>query len=120
MYVRVLDATERQLPAERRTREIQRGAALSLDEAMDLAAQALGVHQHPPDDVPASDASGLSPREREVLRLMVEGASNDEIAVALNIARRTAAAQHVAAILGKLGASNRTAATTIALRRGLV
>ncbi len=66
---------------------------------------------------PADD--GLSPREREVLALLVEGASDNEIADALFITRRTAS-KHVAAILDKLGASNRTAAATIAHRRGLV
>jgi len=62
---------------------------------------------------------GLSRREREVLGLLVEGASDHEIADQLFITRRTAS-KHVAAILEKLGASNRTAAATIAHRRGMV
>ena len=70
--------------------------------------------------VPAgTEGDGLSRREREVLALLVEGASDIEIAEALFITRRTAS-KHVAAILEKLGASNRTAAATIAHRRGLV
>lgn len=70
--------------------------------------------------VPAgAEDDGLSRREREVLAMLVEGASDLEIAEALFITRRTAS-KHVAAILEKLGASNRTAAATIAHRRGLV
>ncbi len=61
----------------------------------------------------------LSPREREVLALLAEGASDGEVADRLYISRRTAS-KHVAAILEKLEAPNRTAAVTIALRRGLL
>lgn len=66
---------------------------------------------------PATD--GLSPREREVLRLVVEGAPDHEIADRRFITRRTAS-KHVAGILEKLGVSNRTSAATIAHRRGPV
>lgn len=66
---------------------------------------------------PASD--GLSRREREVLGLLVEGASDGEIADRLFISRGTAS-KHVAAILDKLGATNRTAAAIAAIRRGLI
>ena len=61
----------------------------------------------------------MSAREREVLRLLVEGASDSEIADRLFISRHTAS-KHVAAILDKLGAPNRTTAVAIAYRRGLV
>ena len=93
----------------------------ALEEALADAEHVLQTVDRPRRAVPPErpDATGLSPREREVLRLMVDGASNDEIATALNVSRRTAA-QHVGSILGKLGASNRTAATMIAMRRGLV
>jgi len=62
---------------------------------------------------------GISPRELEVLAILVEGASDQEIADALFISRRTVS-KHVAAILEKLGVTNRTAAATAAHRRGLV
>lgn len=121
MYERALDGAERLLPAARREREEAAGAELSLDAAMDEASRQLAAsrlrHEAEPEGRP--DSAGLSRRELEVLRLMVEGGSNDEIAAALSVSRRTVA-QHVGAILAKLDASNRTAATTIALRRGLV
>lgn len=68
---------------------------------------------------PAHPGPGLSPREREVLGLMVEGAPNKAIARSLGIAVRTAKF-HVAAVLAKLGARNRSEAVAIALREGLV
>ncbi|RUW63534.1 helix-turn-helix transcriptional regulator [Mesorhizobium sp. M7A.F.Ca.US.008.03.1.1] len=61
----------------------------------------------------------LSPREGEVLALLAEGAPNKVIARRLNISVHTAKF-HVAAILIKLGAANRTDAIAIAMRQGLV
>ncbi len=61
----------------------------------------------------------LTPRELEVLRLMGEGRSNNEIAALLTIAPRTAKV-HVQNILQKLGATNRTEAVSIAVRRKLI
>lgn len=61
----------------------------------------------------------LSPRETEVLALLAEGASNKVIARHLDISVHTVKF-HVAAILVKLGAANRTDAIATAMRRGLV
>jgi DNA-binding CsgD family transcriptional regulator len=74
--------------------------------------------EEPFDDGPAARAS-LSPREAEVLALLAEGAPNKVIARRLNISVHTAKF-HVAAILIKLGAANRTDAIAIAMRQGLV
>ncbi len=61
----------------------------------------------------------LTPREREVLTLMVDGLSNPEIAGRITVSRATARA-HVSNILAKLGVSNRAEAVALALRKRLV
>jgi two-component system, NarL family, response regulator YdfI len=61
----------------------------------------------------------LTTREREVLQMLSEGLGNKEIAGRLRISEHTVKF-HVASILGKLGASTRTEAVSIALRRGLI
>lgn len=61
----------------------------------------------------------VTPRELEVLRLLMDGTSNRAIAAALHISEGTVKT-HVNNILGKLGASDRTQAVTIALKRGLI
>ena len=58
---------------------------------------------------------GLTTRELEVLRLMIEGRSNGEIGAQLFVSRKTASV-HVSNILRKLGATNRIEATAIARR----
>jgi DNA-binding NarL/FixJ family response regulator len=77
----------------------------------------------PFDGEPGQERAGarpaLSPRETEVLALLAEGAPNKVIARRLNISVHTAKF-HVAAILIKLGAANRTDAIAIAMRQGLV
>jgi DNA-binding NarL/FixJ family response regulator len=64
-----------------------------------------------------SRAPRLSNRERDVLRLVIAGKSNKEIASALNVAERTVKF-HVTSIFNKLGAENRAQAVTIAHERG--
>jgi DNA-binding NarL/FixJ family response regulator len=61
----------------------------------------------------------LTPRERDVLELLVEGASNKEIARRLGISASTVKF-HVRSVADKLGADGRTDAVAHALRRGLV
>jgi DNA-binding NarL/FixJ family response regulator len=66
------------------------------------------------EDIPA-----LSPRELQVLALLAEGAPNKVIARRLDISVHTAKF-HVASIIAKLNAVNRTDATATAMRMGLV
>lgn len=61
----------------------------------------------------------LSSRELEVLQLVAEGDSNSEIASRLHISQATVKS-HLIHIFGKLGVSDRTAAVTVALRRGIL
>ncbi len=62
--------------------------------------------------------SGLTDRELEVLRLLVQGLTNKEIASALDISTKTAG-HHVQHVLEKLGVSTRAAATMIAMKAGI-
>ncbi len=61
----------------------------------------------------------LTPRQMEILDSMVRGLNNLDIAKQLGI-RRDGVKEHVNAILTKIGASNRTEAVTIALRKHLL
>jgi DNA-binding NarL/FixJ family response regulator len=61
----------------------------------------------------------LTPRELQVVKLIAEGHTSDEIAEALVISRKTVD-HHRASILGKLGMRNGAELTRYAIRRGLV
>lgn len=61
----------------------------------------------------------LSPRELAVLKLLVDGETNKEIASALSLAEVTVKL-HVGNILEKLGARDRTEAARLAIERGLI
>jgi DNA-binding NarL/FixJ family response regulator len=61
----------------------------------------------------------LSSRERDIVRLLVLGEANKEIADALDITEQTVKS-HVKNILAKLQVRDRTEAVTVALRRGIV
>jgi DNA-binding NarL/FixJ family response regulator len=61
----------------------------------------------------------LTPAEANVLRMIVGGMSNKEIAFALDISENTVKT-HVKNIFDKIGVSDRTSAATTAIKRGLV
>lgn len=61
----------------------------------------------------------LTPRELEVIKLIVQGRSNKEIAQELGV-ELTTVKLHVGNVLSKLNANDRTDAATIAIKRGLV
>ena len=63
--------------------------------------------------------SDLSPREREVLELIVGGKSNKEISEELGISQATVKT-HIRVIFGRMGVSDRTQAAVAALQRGLI
>ncbi|MFT4040397.1 MAG: LuxR C-terminal-related transcriptional regulator [Thermomicrobiales bacterium] len=102
-------------------RAIEAGAALSLVEMLALARSVverstLGEGEGGPR---ASGAQVLTPREREVLRLVGDGLSDKEIAIALGMARNTASI-HVRRLREKLGAPSRTALAALAIRQRLI
>jgi DNA-binding NarL/FixJ family response regulator len=67
----------------------------------------------------SNDASPLTSRETEVLRLVSTGMSNREIAVTLVLSEHTVH-RHVANILRKLAQSSRAGAATQAARAGMI
>jgi NarL family two-component system response regulator YdfI len=105
-----LDATPDEI--EGAVRAVQAGLVVTTSAAM---AELL------PDAHPAVEALAepLSDRELEVLDLLAEGLSNKLIAQGLSISEHTVKT-HVASIFGKLGASSRTEAVSLGIRRGLV
>jgi len=68
---------------------------------------------------PTPPGSDMTEREREILKLMVEGLSNIEMAKRLFVSRSTVKF-HVSNILSKLGAASRTEAVALALKNNLV
>jgi DNA-binding NarL/FixJ family response regulator len=64
-------------------------------------------------------AESLTPREHEILALMAEGLLNKEIAYRLKISEHTVKF-HISSVMGKLGASSRTEAVTLGIRRGIL
>jgi DNA-binding NarL/FixJ family response regulator len=91
-------------------------AGYALLPRKDLAAEDIFAD---PADAADEPGSALSPREREVLALLAEGASNKEIARALGLSVHTVKF-HIAALNEKLGARSRVEAVAIAIRSGLV
>jgi two-component system NarL family response regulator len=94
------------------------------DELVGAIRKAAAGERHIPPDLAARLAarqprSQLSPREQEVLRLLVAGKRNKEIASALDISEGTVKI-HVSSILAKLGVFDRTEAVAAALQRGIV
>ncbi|HEY6469410.1 MAG TPA: response regulator transcription factor [Candidatus Dormibacteraeota bacterium] len=70
-------------------------------------------------DGTTSTRIAITAREHEVLRLMVEGLANKQIAQRLGIGEKTVKT-HVSRVLAKLGVEDRTQAAVLAIREGLV
>jgi DNA-binding CsgD family transcriptional regulator len=111
LALRDANAAATRLGAEPLRREIERlarHARIDMATGSGTAASATAT----PDTI------GLTEREREVIRLVAAGRSNQQIADALFITRKTASV-HVSNILGKLGVANRVEAAAVAHRLGL-
>ena len=94
------------------------------EELIQAIRKAAGGRRHIPAELAARLAdrmsrAQLSTRELDVLRLLVGGKRNREIASVLDITEGTVKL-HVSSILGKLGVVDRTEAVTVALQRGIV
>jgi DNA-binding NarL/FixJ family response regulator len=76
------------------------------------------AHDRAGRDPSASDGAGLSPREAEVLRLVVEGLLNKQIAARLGITERTVKA-HLTSAYQRIGVADRTQAALWAQRHDL-
>jgi two-component system, NarL family, response regulator YdfI len=111
-------------------RGVLTGDADAQQLALAVQAAASGLVVLDPGEVRAERSSSARPvtlelsepltaRERQVLQMLAGGLGNKEIANRLKISEHTAKF-HVASILGKFGASSRTEAVAIGLRRGLI
>jgi DNA-binding NarL/FixJ family response regulator len=98
-------------------------AALELQAARETFAELgaqpdLAAIEHLAATKDSEDTHGLSPREREVLRLVATGQSNRQIAAELVLSEHTVA-RHIQNIFAKLGVSSRTAASAFAYEHDL-
>jgi predicted ATPase/DNA-binding CsgD family transcriptional regulator/DNA-binding XRE family transcriptional regulator len=89
------------------------GRALPFDDVIEYA-----IHFRQDEPWVGIPGSNLSRREIDVLKLLVEGYSNQQMAETLFISHHTVA-RHVKNIMNKLGVESRTAAATWATRNGL-
>jgi non-specific serine/threonine protein kinase len=116
-YDGALAAGRRALATQVFEEAVAMGRTLPIESAI---AEALAIEPPaavvaPPDPLAGF---GLTRREREVLSLLADGCSTNEIAAALFISPKTAGV-HVANLLGKLGVPSRAAAVAFAHRHGL-
>jgi DNA-binding CsgD family transcriptional regulator len=96
------------------------GRTLTFADAVTEARAIAASIAAPPRSGPLDTGGfGLTPRESDVLRLLVEGRSDREIGEALFIGTRTVQT-HVGNLFAKLGVNARAEAAAVAVRRGLV
>src|SRR5437588_9550230 len=88
---------------------------LSTPTAVSLAA----VYGDQPLEVEDELSEEITSRETDVLKMLAEGLVNKDIATRLGISEHTVNF-HISSILDKLGASTRTEAVTLGIRRGLI
>jgi len=100
--------------AERALHEARQMGMRVVVENAEALARAAAAHQGRRSDYP----DGLTARELEVLRLIAEGATNQEIAKALFVSQKTVH-NHVSNLLAKTGCANRAEAASYAVRRHL-
>jgi len=125
----VTDATRAALGTAAFDAAWEEGGALSLEQAVaealavaaptvEVGAALVPTRHETSENAPSLVGLGLTPRERNVLRLMISGLSNQDIADALFVSVGTVKV-HVTHILAKLGVKSRAAAADYAHRHGL-
>ena len=92
--------------------------ALAQRARLDLGEEAAEASRPESNGDAGEDPFGLTDRERQVLALVAEGATNRQIGAALFMAEKTASV-HVSRILAKLGVRSRTQAAAVAHRHHL-
>lgn len=100
-------------------RHAAEGEAVMSPQMTGRLMQNLRESGRPPSAAEAPSADKLTPREREILAFLVKGASNKEIARALDVAESTVKI-HIQGILKKLGFASRVQAAVYAVEQGLV
>jgi DNA-binding NarL/FixJ family response regulator len=111
-------------------RALKKGASgyickdITADELQNAIRTVAAGRKYIPDEIAAvlSEHYGdeeLTPAETNVLRSIVGGMSNKEIAFALDVSENTIKS-HIQNIFSKIGVSDRTSAATAAIKRGLV
>jgi DNA-binding CsgD family transcriptional regulator len=115
---RVLAAARETLGADAVAAAFERGRRLRQPHVWSLLRTLIDGRARHLESGGGEGGATLSPREREVLALLAQGMTNQQIAGALFISTRTAA-NHVASILTKLKVPSRTAAVAWAVRDGL-
>ncbi len=117
-HARLLQEARSKLGSARFDRVFVAGRSLSIEQIVgELTAVVQGAGAHV--DASRTPRSRLSARELDVLSLLAEGFTDQQIAEQLFLSKRTVSS-HVASIMSKLGVESRTAAATAALRQGLI
>lgn len=105
---------------------LKEATAEQLGEAIDVALSGHGIYLHPivaqrilAHQRHGASVEALSEREMEVLSLLAEGATNQEIAARLYLTEKTVKS-HLSRIFRKLAVSNRTQAAAKAIREHVV
>lgn len=112
------------------TRALKKGAAgyickdISPEDLIKAIRTVAAGRKYIPDDIARVLTENLgqeelTPAEANVLRMIVGGMSNKEIAFTLDVSENTVKS-HIQNIFGKIGVSDRTSAATTAIKRGLV
>jgi predicted ATPase/DNA-binding CsgD family transcriptional regulator len=116
---RVLASVRAQVGEEEFSRLQAEGRAMKLEEALSRALEPGPAQPTVRTTAQVTAQDVLSAREAEVLGLVAEGLTDQEVAQRLYLSPRTVG-QHLSSVYRKLGVRSRTAATREAAERGLI